>query len=199
MSREREGRERVLLQAHTLFLERGFAEVSMQQIADAVGMTKASLYYHFRNKEDLFAHVVKYETERMIQGIRSELDGVDSFEEQLMRLACFAFTVLRTDMGRLMSDCKRYLGNGRHWHDFDGDHLDPIGVLRPYFERAQATGELRPIDLDTAIIAFVSMIVGALKVGEEHPEVMRPGPQEAETLVDLFLRGALARSPALRP
>lgn len=196
MSREREGRERVLLQAHTLFLERGFAEVSMQQIADAVGMTKASLYYHFRNKEDLFAHVVKYETERMIQGIRSELDGVDSFEEQLMRLACFAFTVRRTDMGRLMSDCKRYVGKGRHWHDFDKDYPDPIGVLRPYFERAQATGELRPIDLDTAIIAFVSMIAGALKIGEEYPADMRPGTREAETLVDLYLHGAMARSLA---
>src|SRR5215217_5871755 len=103
MSNEGEGRERVLREAHALFGERGFAEVSMQQIADAAGMTKAALYYHFRNKEDLFAQVVRRDIDRFIGGVTAELDGVDSFQEQLERLAKFAFRATRSDLGRLMS------------------------------------------------------------------------------------------------
>ncbi len=194
-----EGRERVLLQAHTLFLERGFAEVSMQQIADAVAMTKASLYYHFRNKEDLFAHVVQHEARRLFQSIQTELDGVDSFEGQLKRLAHFMLTVHCSDIGRLMSDYKRHVVQGEYCPSLTSDDLNPVWMLRPYFAAAVASGELRPIDVDLAIIAFFSMIDGVESFAEHDPAAIPRGEEVAETLVDLFLHGAQARSPALRP
>ena len=37
-----------------LFLENGFAATSMSAIAQACGITKASLYHHFSSKEELF-------------------------------------------------------------------------------------------------------------------------------------------------
>jgi AcrR family transcriptional regulator len=46
-------RERILHAAHDLFA-RGFARVSMRQVARAAGVTKPAVYYHFRNKESLF-------------------------------------------------------------------------------------------------------------------------------------------------
>jgi AcrR family transcriptional regulator len=51
-------RERVLVKALHLFAEHGYRGLSMREIADAVGFTKAALYYHFRDKEDLFGAVV---------------------------------------------------------------------------------------------------------------------------------------------
>ncbi len=59
-----EGRNRILLEARPLFVARGFNAVSMQQIADAVGVNKATLYHHFRDKEELFLEVVREEIER---------------------------------------------------------------------------------------------------------------------------------------
>jgi hypothetical protein len=40
-------RARILDAARTLFAERGYAGTSMRDLADALGMTKAALYYHF--------------------------------------------------------------------------------------------------------------------------------------------------------
>jgi AcrR family transcriptional regulator len=46
--------EQVLGTAHDLFAERGFAAVTMDEIAAAVGVTKPLLYTYFGNKERLY-------------------------------------------------------------------------------------------------------------------------------------------------
>src|SRR4029079_3096341 len=49
-------RERQMLEtAHALFAERGYAEVTMDEVAAAVGVTKPLLYNYFGNKERLYA------------------------------------------------------------------------------------------------------------------------------------------------
>ena len=52
------GRGRILREARLLFTALGYAAVSMQQIADAAAVNKATLYHHFRDKEELFLSVM---------------------------------------------------------------------------------------------------------------------------------------------
>ena len=47
-------REEILDAASELFTRKGFATTSTHDIADAVGMRQASLYYHFPSKRDIF-------------------------------------------------------------------------------------------------------------------------------------------------
>jgi AcrR family transcriptional regulator len=58
MSRDPDTRDRILATADALFLERGYAGTSVQQIAKRVGITAAALYWHFENKEAIFATVL---------------------------------------------------------------------------------------------------------------------------------------------
>lgn len=51
-------RSRLLAEATRLFVERGFDGTSMQQVADACGVTKAALYYHYAGKSDLLRDIV---------------------------------------------------------------------------------------------------------------------------------------------
>jgi AcrR family transcriptional regulator len=55
MNRKQTQDTRSLIQqtALALFIEKGFAATSLQQIADRVGVTKAALYYYFPSKADL--------------------------------------------------------------------------------------------------------------------------------------------------
>jgi TetR/AcrR family transcriptional regulator, cholesterol catabolism regulator len=54
------GRKTDILQAATkLFYERGYPATSMQDIADAVGILKGSMYYYVDSKENLLAAVVE--------------------------------------------------------------------------------------------------------------------------------------------
>ncbi len=47
-------REALLDAAEEVFLEKGVARTSLEQIARHAGMTRGAVYWHFRNKADLF-------------------------------------------------------------------------------------------------------------------------------------------------
>jgi AcrR family transcriptional regulator len=51
-------RARILGAAQDLFTERGFDKVSLREVAEAVGITKAALYYYFPTKEKLLESLV---------------------------------------------------------------------------------------------------------------------------------------------
>ncbi len=55
----------IIEQATRLFVSRGYHAVSMREIAEAVGVTKAALYYHFSDKEALFVAVLTASLERL--------------------------------------------------------------------------------------------------------------------------------------
>jgi len=48
----------ILNKAKELFIEHGYHGLSMRQIAEAVEVTKAALYYHFKDKEALFLAIL---------------------------------------------------------------------------------------------------------------------------------------------
>jgi AcrR family transcriptional regulator len=51
-------RKRILDAAHRLFYRHGFARVALDDIAKDAGVTKRTLYYHVRSKDDLLAAVL---------------------------------------------------------------------------------------------------------------------------------------------
>ena len=53
-------KEKILLAALKLFAQDGYKAVSVSQIAGALGMTKGALYKHYKNKRDIFAHIVAH-------------------------------------------------------------------------------------------------------------------------------------------
>ncbi|HET7531303.1 MAG TPA: helix-turn-helix domain-containing protein [Mycobacteriales bacterium] len=52
-------RETILVAAQRLFSEQGYDATSLRQIADAVGTTKAAVYYHFPAKEHLLLELTR--------------------------------------------------------------------------------------------------------------------------------------------
>lgn len=50
----------ILFRAFSLFADKGFNGVSMRDLAKAVKITPAALYYHFPNKKSLFQETIKY-------------------------------------------------------------------------------------------------------------------------------------------
>ena len=64
-------RRRAILEASArVICAKGFDGASIQEIADACGLTKAGLYHHVESKENLLAEIMSY--------------GMDLFEEQVL-------------------------------------------------------------------------------------------------------------------
>lgn len=66
-----------------LFAERGFNGTSLRDIAEEAKVTKAALYYHFPNKEALFAKIVLESLEALLNRVRDACAAVDGPEEKV--------------------------------------------------------------------------------------------------------------------
>ena len=69
--------QRLLANALTLFCEKGYDGASIREIIARAGVTRPVLYYHFKNKEDLFR--------RLVTG--SFAEAFEEFEKELSKLA----------------------------------------------------------------------------------------------------------------
>lgn len=66
-------REQILDVAARLFVRHGFAATSTRDIADAVGIRQASLYYHFSGKDDILAELLN-------RSVRPTVDKIAKIE-----------------------------------------------------------------------------------------------------------------------
>jgi AcrR family transcriptional regulator len=159
-----DGRERILDEARTRFLTNGYAETSMQEIADAVGMTKPALYYHFKDKQDLLLAVMEREMTVALTVFQENLTADKSLGKRLERGAVWSFSSIQGDFGRLMADMHRVLPT-ECILDFKRAHPMPVDMVRQILDEAKANGEVG-CDIDTEILArlYVGMIFGQLAI-----------------------------------
>lgn len=180
-------------EARKFFLERGYAEVSMQQIADAVGITKAALYYHFRDKDDLFAQVVLREMSRQRESIEREIALDGSLSDLTERIARLYIDGLSPESLRVMTDFKSHVPESRHAEVHE--ELDRfVSSLTGLFERAAERGELCDIPPRMAAFLFFHTLVGFVINSVRDPQLTPPSdPAAAARLItSVVLHGIAA-------
>jgi len=70
--------DRILDAAMRVFRRHGFRRASIEQVAEAAGLTRQALYHHFQSKEALFRAVI----EQLYQGaLLAEIDAADAAEK----------------------------------------------------------------------------------------------------------------------
>lgn len=84
-------REALLEAAEEVFFAKGVARTSLEQIARHAGLTRGAVYWHFKNKGDLFMALVE-QVRMPFQSLMDEVDKVDAEISPLdsIRLACHA-------------------------------------------------------------------------------------------------------------
>ena len=91
-------RERQMLEtAHALFAERGYAEVTMDEVAAAVGVTKPLLYNYFGNKERLYAACMAPAAEALADAIVAAVRSAGSPADAMGAGIRAFFAFLATD------------------------------------------------------------------------------------------------------
>ena len=76
-ARRRHVSDEILRQAGELFDERGYGECSLQDIADAVGIARPSLYHYFESKEEILANLVE-RTSEIREAIIARIEAMES-------------------------------------------------------------------------------------------------------------------------
>ena len=114
--------------AGKVFAEKGYSEASVQDVADALGILKGSLYHYIETKEDLLFWLLE-EVHRDVQEILDQI-AADEDLDPLQRLQAYVrgqveynlgnlqrISIYYHDMDRLSADRLKQILDQRHAHE----------------------------------------------------------------------------------
>ena len=165
---ERSVRKRAdILEAATeLFLERGYTDTSMDEVAAAANASKQTVYKHFHDKETLFREIV-LSTISQVSGPFvahvTDLEAAEDVPAALHELArTYVRAVARPELLRrrmlVVREAGRLPDLARSYHE--GAPQRTLAALSAVFERLSGRGALQVDDPDTAARHFAFLVVG---------------------------------------
>lgn len=88
--------------AGRLFAEYGFHGLSMEQLADAAGVSKPVLYQHFPSKRDLYDALIREAVQVMTERVKAALDGTQDNRDRIEGALAAYFDFVGDDRFRLL-------------------------------------------------------------------------------------------------
>jgi TetR/AcrR family transcriptional regulator, acrAB operon repressor len=195
-----ETRNLILDTAETVFAEKGVSRTTLNDIAKAAGLTRGAIYWHFKNKADLF--------DAMLQRVILPMDEFIAATDPLLQQQ--PLTLLRN---RSMHVVRHLADNPRTQRVFDivmhktemvddmlpirDRHLETIqGCLQKIevdFQAAIQKGELPPsVNARQAAIGLHSLIDGLFGNYVLSPNLFNL-MQQAEFTINSYLQGLATR------
>jgi AcrR family transcriptional regulator len=180
-------RRAVLAAARSLFGKKGYAQTSVDEIADAARVTKGAVYHHFAGKEALFRAVlaeVEVEADARAAGA-GDPEG-PPIDQIVARVNAYLDAALDEEMQRIaLIDAPAVLGLEPEGSvDQHPGHVD----LRSFIAASTARGQIIDLDPDllTHLIRGLVWLSGLQIAHASDPDVTRSALGEA---LDAMIRG----------
>jgi AcrR family transcriptional regulator len=184
--------ERLFDTAATLFWEKGYAAATTREIATAVGIQQASLYYHFASKEDLFYQLCVSSLEQLRTDVQS---AVDEVRDPLGRIRA----LIRAHLATLLTHQVRHVTMLTELRALSSRHHEEVlklrkqygGLVRSVIEEAQAAGVVRAdIPAQYLYLALLNVLNWAILWFRRDQEL--PADRLSGLFTPVFLDGAAA-------
>lgn len=193
-----ETRSRLLDTAEEVFLREGVTRTSLQRIAEAAGVTRGAIYWHFQDKSDLF--------NAMMERVCLPCEEACALDAQAADAAQALREFGRQPLERMLEDerARRVFTIAIHRTEYSEEmrpaferHLEAMEEYRAQAEaivrRGQAEGRFAAgLDSRAASVAMIALIDGLLSRVTSPPD----GPDslhDAFAAIDLFVTGLQAR------
>jgi AcrR family transcriptional regulator len=182
-------REQILVTAKSLFIQQGYHGLAMRQISEALDVSKAALYYHFKDKEELFLAILSNnldEIENAIDLIQSKpvscSEKMVLFVEYVLKQPTEQRAIIRLasqEMSQLSVMARR---------KFDRTYHDQFtGKLQAIFEAGVKSGEFRPIDPAVATWALLGIMYPYFYPAHSGETPLRP--EIIHQIVSIYMNG----------
>ncbi len=126
-SKSDEKKEHVLRAASEVFARYSFDKTTLDDIGKRAGLNKASLYYYFKSKEDLFVAVIRAETQTFITDLQAKT---------------LAYPDVRKQIRFFLTERIRRYGEVLHLTQLSVDNLHPLEPLLEEIHQETKIGEL---------------------------------------------------------
>ena len=184
-------RREVLDIAARLFHERGYQGTSMDEIADAVGLTKGSLYHHFSSKTDILAAIYEEAADFVVEHTTRHDDGTPP--DEIIRSLVHDILVLITEHRYHVTVYYQEMRWVREWLPrreaarIEGKVRRYLEYVETVVERGIADGTFARVDSRVAAYALIGMASWAY---QWYDPAGRVGLEEvADTFAGIYLDG----------
>lgn len=148
--------------AYSLFTEKGYASVSVDEIIRVSRGSKSSLYKYFGSKEGILKAVVESLAEQMLREIRFEFHSGRTPRESLRRIGMVLIDLALSDKAihqyrHSVSHAKAFPDVAKLW--FESGPQTTLDGIAAYLEKETAAGRLRVDDPARAARLFGGMIL----------------------------------------
>jgi AcrR family transcriptional regulator len=180
-------RRAVLAAARSLFGRKGYAQTSVDEIADAARVTKGAVYHHFAGKEALFRAVyAEVEAEAQARAMGAGDPEGPPVEQIVAKMSAYLDAALDEEIRRItLIDGPVIVG-----HEPDGtpDQQASYVALRSFLATAMACGQIIDLDPDllTDLVGGLAWVAGLLIARASDPDVTRAA---LGRVLDAMLRG----------
>jgi len=188
-------RDAILAAATTLFLEQGYSGTSMDAIAAAAGVSKLTVYSHFKDKEALFAAAVEIKCQGQMPSPIFHFDESQSVEQVLLRIArSFHELVTQDDAVNLMRLMAAQAGQDQTMARlfFEVGPQKTLLDMERLLAELDRRGLLRVAAPDRAADHFFSLIKGChemqVLIGCGEPMTAEEAEAHITDVVAMFLR-----------
>ena len=155
-------RDAMMEAAYSLFIEKGYASVSVDDIIRASKGSKSSLYKFFGNKEGILKAVVESLADDMVRRINIEVPSGKSLREALTGIGMVLVDLALSDNAvnqhrHAVSHAKAFPELARLWYE-SGPRRSFEGIA-DFMEKEAARGRLRIANPQRAALLFAGMII----------------------------------------
>ena len=184
-ARGRKTRDRLLQAAEVEFGEKGFHDAAISGITYRAGVALGTFYTYFDSKQEIFAALVSYMSERTRQWVGERVaSSADRLEAERLGLAAYIeFVREHKGIYRIMSEAE-FVANDAFRAHYEGFARSYLANLR----KAGRQGEIRDGDYEVWSWAIIGINVFLGMRYAEWNEDEAP-EQIAETVLDLIAHG----------
>ncbi len=146
-------KQKILQKALDIITERGYEGLTMRRLGRRVGMTAATVYNYFRNKEEIYLHVLTRGFELLYEDLLRASNSTDDPFEKLKAVwqAFVRFGMEQSNYYDIMLTL--YIPKYR---DFAGGPLEPLA-------RKELTTALKVADLITGVLVEIAEAYGDIR------------------------------------
>jgi AcrR family transcriptional regulator len=180
--------------AKTVFAERGYQGATLDEIAQRAGMSKATIYIYYKNKDDLFIQVVEELIHTAMTETAQEAAAAKPVVEKLAAIvrSKIAFYEQEREFFWIYLNEKQGLEvapKDPHKQALRAMYLQMVDVLTKVLQEGIDTGELRPMD-GRRLAFFLQEMMNFALLQRIQGQAKTSVDEDVAQLLDLFLHGA---------
>lgn len=182
-------KDRLFAEATRLFREKGYFATSMTDIASAVGIQKASIYYYIKSKQELLVEIARTcmkmlisEAERVAYSNMTPTEKLKALMTAHIKLVMDHLDIFTVSLREVNP-----VNMGEYWPEAVGLRDRYESIIRGIIRAGKETGEFKNLDEKLTGFAMLGMVNWLIRWVK--PEGEKSADEIASVMTEIFFKG----------